>query len=105
MAKGPKKIKQLEELARDTVGDGTAPDLYFVTDRGTVVTVTRSLVLAYRHFRELARRDFPRLACALENRTYGVLASLDTDEERGPGLYLIDDVPGYAKGRGISLEV
>lgn len=34
------RFECLEELARDLIGDGKTPDLFFVTDRGNVVTVT-----------------------------------------------------------------
>jgi hypothetical protein len=37
----PRKVPELEALARDRVGDGGSPALFFVTDAGVVVTVTR----------------------------------------------------------------
>jgi hypothetical protein len=80
----PRKIEALENLARTMVGDGRNPDLFFVTDQGVVVTITRDKDVAYDHWRQLAARS-PRLECALENRQFGVLASVEpsgTDENK-----------------------
>lgn len=90
----PRKIERLEALARECVGDGRQPDLFFVTDQGVVVTVTRDLTVAHTHWRELARR-FPLVESALENRQYGVLASVAPEEDDSPKLHVHDDVQGF----------
>lgn len=87
----PRKVAELETLARDMVGDDSTPDLFFVTDRGAVVTVSRDFGTAYRHWRTLAQRS-PRLESALENRRTGVLASVEPDsDEPGARLVIRDD--------------
>lgn len=79
----PHKIAALEELARHTIGDGGREHLYFVTDRGIVVTVTRDRDIALQHWRTLAARR-PLQECALEDRAYGVLASVEPEGDE-PG--------------------
>lgn len=87
----PRKIAILEALASSTIGDGKSPDLFFVTDQGVCVTVTRSFETAYEQWKALSRR-YPRTECALENRTVGVLASMEPEsEEPGARLEIRDD--------------
>lgn len=83
----PNRIKALEILARDMVGDGKKPDLYFVTDRGVVVAIETDLDAAAQRWRDLAARS-PRVESALEDRLTGVLASVAPESE-APGARLI----------------
>ena len=87
-ASKPRKIAALEDMARTMVGDGGSPNLFFVTDRGVVVSVSRSFDVAYAHWQDL---ESLKGECALEDRQTGVLASRSPDEERGPGLFTCDD--------------
>lgn len=80
---------ELDDLARRLVGDGRTPDLFFVTDDGHVVAVYSQFLRAYGHWRDLAART-PRRECALENRTYGVIASVDPRSETDARLIVID---------------
>ena len=85
------KIEALEELARAMIGDGQSPDLFFVTDRGQVVSVDVCHISAYERFIALAQRS-PRKECVLENRTFGVIASVEPDsDEPVARLILCDD--------------
>jgi hypothetical protein len=83
----------LEQLARDLVGDGLSPNLYFVTEAFRVTTITTDRQLAYLAWRQLAMRGTP---CSLEDREHGVLASLEA-REAGGGLERRDD---YARLTG-----
>ena len=78
-----RKIAELENLARDMVGDGKRPNLYFVTDGGTVTMVTRDRVAARGAWYDLSMRR-PLQECALEDRLTGVLADVSPDEDGGP---------------------
>ena len=78
----PREITQLEQLARDVIGDTKAPELYFVSDQGVIVTVTRSAAIAYAHWKQLAARR-PLVESALEQRSYGVLASVEPADDTG----------------------
>jgi hypothetical protein len=85
------KIDQLETLARDMIGDGQSPDLFFVTDRGQVVSVDVCALSAYGRFMALARRP-EKHECALENRTFGVIASIEPiDDTPNARRVLCDD--------------
>lgn len=75
------RIEALQALARDMVGDGKTPDLFFVTDRGAVVTVTTDFELASSHWEALSRQR-PMMECVLEGRRYGVIASVDSGFNR-----------------------
>jgi len=86
----PKKIKELEFLATRIVGDGKAPNLFFVTDQGNVVTTTRNFHIAYEHWRQLASR-LPKVECALEDRRFGCIASIEPKDDGSKVLVKIDD--------------
>lgn len=85
------KVSELETLASALVGDGKTPDVFFVTDQGAVVTIDTDASRAYSVWVALASRS-PRRECALENRTYGVIASIapETDDP-GARLIRVDD--------------
>lgn len=80
----------LEGIATSCVGDGKTPNLYIVTDRGKVQTVTTDGPTALRHWRKLAARR-PLTECALEDRIVGCLASVEPADDDDPTLVLIDD--------------
>lgn len=82
------RIEALETLARDMVGDGGSPNVFFVTDGPNVVMVTTDEEKARAAWRELADR-FPMRECALEDRQTGVLASLEPQEEGSHVLELL----------------
>jgi hypothetical protein len=88
--------ERLNQLASELVGDGKSPNLYFVTDGGSVLTVTLDGRLAYQHWRALAARR-PRVDCALEDRETGVLCSVEPAEDSGGRRVVHDD---YARLTG-----
>lgn len=78
----PRKIKQLEEMARTMVGDGKAPNLYFVTVAGVVTTITRDF--------ERARKEWvgnwaqwPNTSTCVEDRKMGTVCQHEKDDETG----------------------
>ena len=85
------RIPQLEEMARTMVGDGKAPNLFFVSRKGVILTVTRNYRHAYVQWETMARGMGARVECALEDRLQGTIASVDTDEENPGKLIVIDD--------------
>lgn len=74
------RVEALETLARDMVGDGGTPNLFFVTDGGNVTMVSTEEENARAAWRALADR-FPLRECALEDRQTGVLASVQPEED------------------------
>lgn len=91
-----KRIEALEAIARDMVGDGQTPDVFFVSDEGRIVAIETDAQRAYDRWRELAARS-PRKESALENRTYGVLASVEPkDDSPNARLVVLDDFQGFA---------
>ena len=76
----PRKIKQLEELARTMVGDGKAPNLYFITVDVVVVTITRDLSIAKSEWRRNIY-NHPFTPCSVEDRKQGTVCQHDKDEE------------------------
>lgn len=90
------RIDALEQLARTTIGDGKRPNLYFVTDRGNVVTVTTEHAIAYQHWRQLAART-PLVESAMEDRLTGVLASVEpVSDVPGARLEVQDDTRSFS---------
>lgn len=86
------KISALQQLATAKVGDGKNPNLYFVTDKGVVTTISQDFDVAYKHWKHLSTR-IPLAESALEDRLTGVLASVEPiSDERGAALVVHDDV-------------
>jgi hypothetical protein len=65
-------IKQLDMAARDLVGDGKSPNLFFVSVDGKVRTITSEFDIAYDLWRSLRGSE-----ATLEDRKHGVLASVE----------------------------
>lgn len=84
-----RRMEQLEALARDMVGDGGKPDVFFVSVEGGIVMVTLDFEAAYHAWREYSAPK--NRETALENRSMGTIASVDPIEEGSPRLMLIDD--------------
>lgn len=80
----PRRILDLEDLARRLVGDGKAPNLFFVSRQGTILSVTRDFDAAYAQWAALPRNQ----ESTLEDRRTGVLASVEPESDR-PGARLI----------------
>jgi hypothetical protein len=80
------RIEALEELARNLVGDDLkagGPDLFFVSVESNIQTVTTDYELAKSAFHALNHRPGRLVECALENRTFGVIASREPHETSG----------------------
>jgi hypothetical protein len=87
------KIDVLQDLASEYVGDGLKADnLFFVTDHGVVVGVTRDFEAAYGQWKRLAASG---AECALEDRQQGVLASVEPDDDGSSTLVTLDDTGDY----------
>lgn len=86
----PQNIPALQLLASVVIGDGKAPNLFFVADRGVIITVTRSFERAHNEWSALASR-FPRAECALEDRKTGVIACVEPNEGNEARLVTWDD--------------
>lgn len=91
-----KKIKELDKLATEMVGDGGKPNLFFVTQKGKVTTVTRHFEVAHREWRKFAMQ---RMESMLEDRRTGVIASAGVEptyseksgDFNGPEVWQIHD--------------
>ena len=86
------KVKQLNQLASELVGDGKKANVFFVTQKGDVVLVTTDFSAAYRYWNNLAGQ---RIESALEDRQTGVICSAGmepsysdkTDDFTGPNRW------------------
>jgi hypothetical protein len=88
-----RQISELEKMAREMIGDGGAPNLFFVSQGGVIITVSRSFEVAYSHWRGLPRD----IETALEGRNYGVICSTSPIEDDSPKLRTYDDSEGYRR--------
>lgn len=85
------KTSILNILARNTVGDDCKPNLYFVSDGPDTVLVTTESDVAYDYWSRLAQR-YPLQESTLEDRSYGVICSVQKDDLDPDGpLIIIDD--------------
>lgn len=100
MAKGPRewsprdRLKFLEDLAREMVGDGKNPNLFFVSSEGNIILISRDFDVAYLKWKWHAeRRDHE---CALEDRKTGTIASVEPEsDEPGAKLIRLDDSKSF----------
>ena len=65
-----KKIKQLEDLAISTVGDGKNPNLFFVSENGVITTVTRDFNIAYNKWMD---NRYDCINSVIEDRKNGMI--------------------------------
>ena len=92
-------IKQLQKLATDMVGNGKTPNLFFVSEQGVIITVTRDFEIAYEQWLSLAS-GYSRVECALEDRRYGTICSVEprTDDiADSKQLINIDDSASFRR--------
>lgn len=86
------KVKELEQLARDMVGDGKRPNLFFVSTLADgIVLISRSFETAYEFWRGLPRDT----ETALEDRQYGVICDTSPEEDGGNRLRTWNDSAGF----------
>lgn len=83
-------MKLLEEMARDMVGDGQRPNLYFVTLHGRVIAISTRQETARAIWAELPRDE----ESAVEDRLNGVICSTEPRED-GRGWIRYDDTQGH----------
>ena len=97
------KIKSLNELATEIVGDGKSPNLFFVTLKGNTITVTTDFNLAYRQWRRLAMEHGKSGEACLEDRKWGEICGWAlTDDNR---VVRVDDSFQFARQHRITIEI
>ena len=93
------RITEMEALARDMVGDGKMPNVYFVSefskgkDGPGLVMISRDLNAAYTFWQSLPRT----FETTLEDRLTGVLASTEPIEDGSKILRTWDDTARMIK--------
>lgn len=80
----------LNIMASNMVGDDGNPNRYFVSLGNNVVGVHTSFRSSYEHWKRVSSKN-PEKETALEDRRFGVIASMEPDEERSGMLIRIDD--------------
>jgi len=82
------KIKELESLASEWIGDPDAPELFFVSSgRRGVVMIARDFEAAYRHWQDLPRN----IETTLEGTHYGVICDTSPREDNSTRLRTYDE--------------
>jgi len=82
-----RKIESLELMAREMVGDGQSPNLYFVSLEGVIITVTRDFRTAHAEWSSLPTN----VETMLEDRKNGVICDTSPIEDGSPILRTYDD--------------
>ena len=84
------KIKELNKLATEMVGDSGKPNVFFVSLEGNVQMVTTDFWQAYDYWKSLT----PRLSgkeTMLEDRKYGVICDRSPSEHNAGKLMTWDE--------------
>lgn len=94
------KNKLLNELARNTVGDGKRPNLFFVSAGSNVKLVTDDFNVAYKYWDSISHRPYNN-ETTLEDRYWGTICSVDPVREGSTCLVRYDDSAQYRVRYGI----
>jgi predicted glutamine amidotransferase len=81
------RIKELNKLATEMVGDGQSPNLFFVSINGNILMVTTDFPAAHALWSRLPRD----VETMLEDRQNGVLASTEPVDDGSKVLRTYDD--------------
>ena len=74
------KIKFLEKLASEKIGDSGKPNLFFVSvEPHGVVLISREFDVSYNYWRNLPKN----VESALEDRQFGCICTVEPKEEGG----------------------
>jgi len=90
------KIKQLNQLATEMVGDGGKHNVFFVSLEGNVQLVTTDFWVAYEFWKSLT----PRLSgkeTMLEDRKWGVICDRSPIEDGSTKLQTWDDSESFLR--------
>jgi hypothetical protein len=82
-----KRCNDLEQLACNMVGDGKAPNIFFVTVEGSVQLISLDVELAYTAWRRIPRN----IESSLEDRQYGTICTVEPEHDGSKKLIVIDD--------------
>lgn len=88
----------MQEMPVNMVGDGKNPNVFFVSDQGVIVTITRNFGIAYKEWRRLSQR-LPLVESCLEDRQYGVICDVCPVEDDSPKLTTRDDSGSFLRWR------
>lgn len=92
---GP-RLKILNDLPVNMVGDGGSPNVFFVSLEGNVLLISLDFNVSYHFWRLISsKRDKDT---TLEDRQHGVLASVEPEEEGSDKLIRIDDTEMLIRG-------
>lgn len=85
-----KRVLDLEKMASNLVGDGKAPNIFFVSIGGNIVMITLDFDAAYEFWKQNSNQR--QHETALEDRKTGVLATVEPEsDEPGAKLVRFDD--------------
>ena len=85
----PDPSPQLDQMARDIVGDAKHPNMFFVSVGHHVILVALDFRVAYSLWQDLSMdRAFET---TLEDRQHGVIASVEPADDDDPTLMRLDD--------------
>jgi hypothetical protein len=88
------KIKELNELARNIVGDGKTPNIFFVSNSdGHVLLISPHFPTAYKYWQELPHNA----ERTLEDRLWGTIASTEPISEGSKNLVTYDDSQSFVE--------
>lgn len=94
------KIKKLNELATEMVGDGKSPNIFFVTKAGNVVMITTLLQNAYTCWLNMP----PGCESALEDRQYGTICDISPENDNSKRLHVSDGMKDFCRFKKISFR-
>lgn len=98
----PPRYEPFEAMAREMVGDGKQPNLFFVAVAGNIVSISLDFRTAYAEWR--ARSLGLKIETSLEDRRFGVIASVEPEEDNDSKLVRRDDSRDFIRMYGDDIQ-
>lgn len=92
------RIEELEDVARQMVGDSGTPDVFFVALNGNIRLITVDFEVAYSLWRSYAyNRQTCNIESCLEDRQYGVICSNEPIDDGSAQVVINDNSVSFLK--------
>jgi hypothetical protein len=91
------KVKALNKLATEMVGDGGKPNTFFVSLGANVQMVTTNFNAAYRYWCELKWSKRQQQESMLEDRRWGTICCVEPKEDGSKKLITYDESYSFRK--------
>jgi hypothetical protein len=91
------KVKQLNKLATEMVGDGGKTNVFFVSLAGNIRMITTDFHEAYEYWKSFNTILYSNVETALEDRKWGTICDRSPNELNNGKLMTLDESEKFLK--------